>query len=916
MAISIGSIFVPAINELGLEMGAITSLFSQMSDAQKSSASETVKQVVQIGLLATAFGTTYGAVKLVLPAIASATVAMTGLGTAATVAAGPWGAIATVIGLVATAAVGYTVEAEKARMEQQEQDKQIVSLANRYDKLIAVTKSSTASDQEKTAAQQELKSVIKEIGALHPEIIGQLDAEGNAVSLNTAAYYELAKAKRASVLQDLQTDFIKATNDLSAAKQKSANLDWTKVTGPDAGRYLEEQQKALKSVTDAQNKLKQLNAQMAQLNGEASNEPYVDSRANHAKNAYATPPGGSSTTGEKSYGSQSWAAPVDGPKGKSAEDLAREADAAMRESYEASRAYSKQLLDAGQIDLEQYIEREKNTRTAYADWLKGHAADQYRIDNDIAKGAFTYSSEWIAEQKSAMQERGATAAEVAAFEIESWNRVASRENLLAEDRKTALASLKQAQHDAAAASFADSVQWINAKKLTMQDEGKSAIEIADMELQSWERVYARKAQLNAEDAAQARENAESAKRALTQAIAADLKQAREMQRNSILDAQEKANKSAEDAIQAKIDALDREESAQQRLLEIEKDRKRLADLQDQRAKTAADKRFSLIERDASGQLVERKVADLEKLSDLDEQIADQQENIAEKARQGAIKANRDALEKELKDTRDKNSQRLAALKAFYDQWTTDDKVNADTRALVQQNGLQRTLADVEKYLADMKAAYTRVQNEIMLQGSLFPPQSVPNSPNSSQYGPPVPAGSKQSVIDQMNANSARWASATPAEQAQLHDANIKLGDSIGGKYNDKTGQWTFHDGGIVGTRIGGDEVIAKLKIGELVLNERQQREAFGEARKQSALKSLGSMMADPFTAPPPTLSRDAAASSAGVREVVNSNTTNNSSFTFHIDARGATDPQIDKRIEEGVDRAIRAYDQKLAHSWK
>lgn len=132
--------------------------------------------------------------------------------------------------------------------------------------------------------------------------------------------------------------------------------------------------------------------------------------------------------------------------------------------------------------------------------------------------------------------------------------------------------------------------------------------------------------------------------------------------------------------------------------------------------------------------------------------------------------------------------------------------------------LNQRLLTAEKFKTDYNNIMAQLQ---AMQWDFLPVNKIKKDDNTLDEDKYVNVTKQQ-----MKENSILWHTADAKLKKDLESANQKLGQSIGGKYNSRTGTWTYHDGienGLVGD-IPFDkntEIIAKLAKGEAVLNPEQ-----------------------------------------------------------------------------------------------
>lgn len=151
--------------------------------------------------------------------------------------------------------------------------------------------------------------------------------------------------------------------------------------------------------------------------------------------------------------------------------------------------------------------------------------------------------------------------------------------------------------------------------------------------------------------------------------------------------------------------------------------------------------------------------------------------------------------------------------------TQQESINNLTR---QQNELGTVISQFESGVIDLDTATsnivemfgklpTAMQEAIDRIGSSLSSSSGSSKSSSSSGGLKSivsSLGTEDSVRAQMAANSAAWGSASASDKVKLHEANKVLGESIGLKFNDKSGKWyangtRYTESGLIG--IGEEE---------------------------------------------------------------------------------------------------------------
>lgn len=142
----------------------------------------------------------------------------------------------------------------------------IVPLANRYDELKKKTNLNTAE-------QSELKSIISQLSAAMPGAISQFDAYGNAIAINTDRVRGLAKAEADRLKYVNQQAIADAQSDLNEVNKKIAELQQKRnemaakgsftVYETDSAGYLKKRQSTNDENSDLENQYQDLKSQQS-----------------------------------------------------------------------------------------------------------------------------------------------------------------------------------------------------------------------------------------------------------------------------------------------------------------------------------------------------------------------------------------------------------------------------------------------------------------------------------------------------------------------------------------------------------------------------------------------------------------------------------------------------------------------------
>ena len=629
-------------------------------------------------------------------------------------------------------------------------------------------------------------------------------------------------------------------------------------------------------------------------------------------------------------------------KGKSAEELEREADQARRESYDRDMAYSKRLLDTGEIDQLKYVKRLRDIRGSYFDWLKKNTEELYQLDSTISKTEADAAFKRVEDRKKLWEDQGRSAQEIAQMEVESYTWIAGQETFLADDRRRAEEALQAAKKELRGSTFQVSLDWIEQEEQAMKDAGKSELDIVKMKYDAWNRINSRKGQgiYNIEDEKRATSELANAYRELVDVLANDLRRARELDAKLSIEAAEQEAKAAEKAmekrhraeekeIEDRIKALDRQAEAEKSIADQQERQREIAELEATRARIAAvlDHEIIMME---NGKLVKKLVADQEKLDEIDKQLADKRKEAAQKERDDHLRAERQKLqdeldakraanETELQELREKNEQKLAALRTWWETQLSEEKINSDFREAINRDGMKNVLENIKTYLGSVETEYQATQDRIMRLGGLIPPSAgqIGSGPTTTTDEAPYSAG-KGTEIDlakeQMRRNSEAWARTTdPAERDRLHRENVRIGTGIGGQYDDSSGRWTFPsfpDGGIMPEpghpkTVDGDHALAWLKPGELVLNQPQQTRLFQLFGALLSFDRMERQMAAALSYQPPTITQSTVISGGSRRNApligelhVHSNATDPKAVAREIM------PQVERFVDRKLDEDI------------
>lgn len=384
---------------------------------------------------------------------------------------------------------------------------------------------------------------------------------------------------------------------------------------------------------------------------------------------------------------------------------------------------------------------------------------------------------------------------------------------MAEDEKKRQEQRQKEEEKAAKERFEASAEWIEQEERRMVLAGKSEEEIARMKLDAWTRVRNRY-----------EKDSEFYKRADTQVYNLRVQLMRMEQREAEQLAKEREKRISEvtrEAIKA-----------------IEKQKKAELD--------ALDERREAIRRFYDDQL--EAIDETERLRERNEIIAEMEKyryatsergqkhflELQERLREMDVEDQKRSLQKQRDQELEALDRRKADIESWYDdlreatQEFTGDltmlyKLADDARLASFVSTNEKIKAEMQKLMAELSAYSV---------GGATVGTSVIAQPNTSVIG--AGAGVQAGLIMQMQANSAAWHSASPAERQRLQAENQRLGALIGATYNSREGRWylngapLYHSGGIAGVMNFRDpdillpnEIAAILKVGEVTLTDRQ-----------------------------------------------------------------------------------------------
>lgn len=330
-----------------------------------------------------------------------------------------------------------------------------------------------------------------------------------------------------------------------------------------------------------------------------------------------------------------------------------------------------------------------------------------------------------------------------------------------------------------------------------------------------------------------------------------------------------------DGIEKQIDNMKEIVDLQKKSLDLEREKdkytKNVADKTKELAKL--QQQLALLELDDSRESAAKQAKLKEEIADLSNDLADDQTDHAYDATSDMLDDMYDAYEKEKKKeietlentiSSEEKVYRLA-IECIQTQWDTLYQQLLDWNyeyGTVTNNEItaawDAACAAVQKYGSYLEAVLQTQQQLAALEASSSSSSTViggglgtTGTPNIiGNTGNYDTSGGKETenahnIIKRMYANSQAWASSSPEKRTAMHEENKSLAaqlsryginavtdgsswyvDRIGGALlYDKYRKYTYHKGGIVGddSTLKQDEVFAKLKTGEAVFTEEQQK---------------------------------------------------------------------------------------------
>jgi len=212
---ALGGALAPAIQQV---LDAVTPLLSNLATWIELNP-ELARTIVMVTGAVTSLVAVMGSLALLLPGLKTAFAALTS----------PVGLVVAGLGALAGVLAGVAASQAAARAEAERNAQKTVELADQYERLQRVLSSTTAEEEEKTKAQEELRRVIAELGDLMPEIVTKWDEEGRAIELNTQKLDENTEAVKRNLKAKADATLQTTIAEYQALKSQEAVLEglWT-----------------------------------------------------------------------------------------------------------------------------------------------------------------------------------------------------------------------------------------------------------------------------------------------------------------------------------------------------------------------------------------------------------------------------------------------------------------------------------------------------------------------------------------------------------------------------------------------------------------------------------------------------------------------------------------------------------------
>lgn len=334
-----------------------------------------------------------------------------------------------------------------------------------------------------------------------------------------------------------------------------------------------------------------------------------------------------------------------------------------------------------------------------------------------------------------------------------------------------------------------------------------------------------------------------------------------------------------ESINDQIDKMKEFVDLQKESLDIEKEKEKYGRSIAEKTKEMAkiQQQLALLELDDSRESIAKQQKLREDLADLSNDLADEQSDHATEATKNGLddmfSAYKSEKEKEIAALEDSISSEeklyRLAIERINTQWdtlyqqlitwntqygtVTNEEItsawNSASEAVKKYGSYLEAVLETQKQIAEYKASTNSTTTSPGGSGGTTGTPVTDNSPTTvGKTGEYDTSGGKEmekvhNIIKQMYANSRAWGKASPEERNRLANENLKLGTQDllrygivayrkGGTWYNNDGtlfyerykDYIYHNGGITGDdpTLKQEEMYAKVKKGELVLNEKQQ----------------------------------------------------------------------------------------------
>lgn len=382
-------------------------------------------------------------------------------------------------------------------------------------------------------------------------------------------------------------------------------------------------------------------------------------------------------------------------------------DDETRKAYAARLALIEHEAEQGITVGGDYVAALKSLQSDYTDFLSRNYQERFAMQSSLDAAIEKHWQDSIDLRVTSMEREQKSAIEIAQYEVQAYQDAMNVAGLSAAKRLEFEAKFYAAKLELQSADFDNSQRWIDENDKAMERAGKSEIERLNAQVAAYERMNSRRGtgRYTLEQEREIADNLADSYYRMSKALDEAAQSAIDLQEKMVMDALEDDFERATDAIERQIDALEEKTALEDYSLKIAREREKLAELQANRDKVAADKRFEYITRDKDGNLVAKRVADQARLDELDKQIADQKRSIDEMKRQEEIRLQREHLQKQLDEERRNYEQRKAQTTAFYE-WMrkeTTDKLAAVAKG--EAALLAERYAQVMDFVTKTKKAY-------------------------------------------------------------------------------------------------------------------------------------------------------------------------------------------------------------------